>query len=91
MTKSDLINKIQEQQATITRLRTQLVICEEENDVLKQQVKTKYIVNKQYEELQRLKKQCNEQQATINKQKRRIEVLENLLTNMCVKWVDDDG
>ena len=32
----------------------------------------------------------NIQQATINKQKRRIEVLENLLTNMGVKWVDDD-
>lgn len=32
----------------------------EENDVLKQQLKTKYIVNKQYEELQRLKQE-NEQ------------------------------
>ena len=32
----------------------------------------------------------NEQQATINKQERRIMVLENLLTNMSVKWVDDD-
>ena len=32
----------------------------DENDVLKQQLKTKYIVNKQYEELQRLKQE-NEQ------------------------------
>ena len=32
----------------------------------------------------------NEQQAIINKQERRIRVLENLLTNIGVKWVDDD-
>lgn len=32
----------------------------------------------------------NEQQVIINKQERRIMVLENLLTNMGVKWVDDD-
>ncbi len=32
----------------------------EENDVLKQQLKTKYVVNKQYEELQRLKKDNKE-------------------------------
>lgn len=31
-----------------------------------------------------------EQQTTINKQERRIIVLENLLTNMGIKWVDDD-
>ena len=31
----------------------------------------------------------NEQQAIINKQERRIMVLENLLTNMGIKWVDD--
>lgn len=29
----------------------------EENDILKQQLQTRYIVNKQYEELQRLKKE----------------------------------
>lgn len=29
----------------------------DENDILKQQLQTKYIVNKQYEELQRLKKE----------------------------------
>ena len=33
----------------------------------------------------------NEQQAIINKQERRIMVLENLLTNMGIKWVDDDS
>ncbi len=32
----------------------------DENDVLKQQLQTRYIVNKQYEELQRLKKENNE-------------------------------
>ena len=32
----------------------------EENDVLKQQLQTKYVVNKQYEELQRLKKDNKE-------------------------------
>ena len=32
----------------------------DENDILKQQLQTRYIVNKQYEELQRLKKE-NEQ------------------------------
>jgi len=32
----------------------------EENDVLKQQLKTKHIVNKQYEELQRLKEENKE-------------------------------
>ena len=32
----------------------------EENEQLKQQLKTKHIVNKQYEELQRLKKENNE-------------------------------
>lgn len=32
----------------------------------------------------------SEQQATIDKQERRIMVLENLLTNIGVKWVDDD-
>lgn len=35
----------------------------EENDVLKQQLKTKYVVNKQYEELQRLKKDNKELKA----------------------------
>ena len=35
-------------------------------------------------------KKLNEQQAIINKQERRIRVLENLLTNIGVKWVDDD-
>ena len=32
----------------------------DENDILKQQLQTRYIVNKQYEELQRLKKENNE-------------------------------
>ena len=35
-------------------------------------------------------KKLNEQQAIINKHERRIRVLENLLTNIGVKWVDDD-
>lgn len=37
----------------------------EENDVLKQQLKTKYVVNKQYEELQRLKKDNKELKAQL--------------------------
>lgn len=32
----------------------------EENDVLKQQLKTRYVVNKQYEELQRLREENKE-------------------------------
>lgn len=32
----------------------------------------------------------SEQQATIEAKERRIMILENLLTNMGVKWVDDD-
>lgn len=35
-------------------------------------------------------KKLNEQQTIINKQERRIMVLENLLTNMGIKWVDDE-
>lgn len=40
--------------------------------------------------LEEVCEKLNEQQAIINKQERRIRVLENLLTNMGVKWVDDD-
>lgn len=40
--------------------------------------------------LRMLENKIDEQQAIINKQERRIIVLENLLTNMGVKWVDDD-
>ena len=38
----------------------------EENDVLKQQLKTKVIVNKQYEELQRLKQENGQLKSEIN-------------------------
>ena len=38
---------------------------------------------------EKVRDKLNEQQAIINKQERRIRVLENLLTNMGVKWVDD--
>lgn len=41
------------------RLVRRLNLLNEENDELKQQLKTKVIVNKQYEELQRLKKENN--------------------------------
>ena len=40
--------------------------------------------------LEEVCEKLNEQQAIINKQERRIRVLENLLTNIGVKWVDDD-
>lgn len=39
----------------------------EENDVLKQQLKTKVIVNKQYEELQRIKQENEQLKSTIKK------------------------
>ena len=42
------------------------------------------------EDFCRLFDKLNEQQAIINKQERRIMVLENLLTNMGIKGVDDD-
>ena len=38
----------------------------DENDVLKQQLKTKYIVNKQYEELQKIKKEHRKLQLDFN-------------------------
>ena len=37
----------------------------EENDVLKQQLQTRYVVNKQYEEIQRLKKDNKELKAQL--------------------------
>lgn len=63
-----------------------------------------WLLNKQERELKKKDEQISnwieqhskdiikigEQQAIINKQERRIIVLENLLTNMGVKWVDDD-
>ena len=38
----------------------------DENDILKQQLKTKYIVNKQYEELQRLKEENEQLKQSVN-------------------------
>lgn len=49
----DLEGLLNEQQARIKEL-------EEENDILEQKLQTRYIVNKQYEEKERLKKE-NEQ------------------------------
>lgn len=49
----DLEDLLNEQQARIKEL-------EEENDILEQKLQTRYIVNKQYEEKERLKKE-NEQ------------------------------
>lgn len=39
----------------------------DENDILKQKLKTKYIVNKQYEELQRLKEENEQLKSAIEK------------------------
>ena len=53
----DLLNSLYDENIFLAKQRNHL---REENDMLKQQLKTKVIVNKQYEELQRLKKE-NEQ------------------------------
>lgn len=50
---SEICERLNEQQARIKEL-------EEENDILEQKLQTRYIVNKQYEEKERLKKE-NEQ------------------------------
>lgn len=49
----NIVDLLNEQQARIKEL-------EEENDILEQKLQTRYIVNKQYEEKERLKKE-NEQ------------------------------
>lgn len=46
----------------------------DENDILKQQLQTRYIVNKQYEELQRLKKE-NEQLNELNEENQELKRL----------------
>ena len=60
----DLLNELNDECVFLVNqrnhLRNQRNHLREENDVLKQQLKTKVIVNKQYEELQRVKRE-NEQ------------------------------
>lgn len=46
----------------------------DENDILKQQLKTKYIVNKQYEELQRLKEENEQLKQKIQRWKNLYEI-----------------
>lgn len=47
----------------------------EENDVLKQQLKTKYVVNKQYEEKEKLKKEINQLEKENKILHQRIQIL----------------
>ena len=54
----------------------------DENDILKQQLQTKYIVNKQYEELQRLKKE-NEDLREVNKEN---QLLHEENVKQCERW-----
>ena len=54
----------------------------EENDVLKQQLQTRYVVNKQYEELQRLKKE-NEDLREVNKEN---QLLHEENVKQCERW-----
>lgn len=53
-------DNVTNEKITVTELEDLLNELNEENDVLKQQLQTRYIVNKQYEELQRLKKENKE-------------------------------
>ena len=54
----------------------------EESDVLKQQLQTKYVVNEQYEEIQRLKKE-NEDLREVNKEN---QLLHEENVKQCEKW-----
>ena len=58
----------------------------DENDVLKQQLKTKYIVNKQYEELQRLKQENDELKQAIAETEKMVQSTYDELTKLrCFK------
>ena len=52
----------------------------DENDILKQQLQTKYIVNKQYEELQRLKKENEQLKQKIQRWKNLYELKDSEVT-----------
>lgn len=78
MTVDEVVGKLNEQQADLNYLARFIGEFKVEEFRLK------------LRNLRMLENKIDEQQATINKQERRIMVLENLLTNMGVKWVDDD-
>lgn len=78
MTYGEVVDKLNEQQSDLNYLAR--FIGEFKVDEFKEKLRT----------LRILEDKVDEQQATIDKQERRIMVLENLLTNMGVKWVDDD-
>ena len=64
-------------------------ICEllnelyDENDILKQKLKTKYIVNKQYEELQKVKKENEQLKQQIKHSQKRTAIISG--------WLHDEG
>ncbi len=74
----DIIDRLNEQQADLNYLARFIGEFKVEEFRLK------------LRNLRMLENKIDEQQAIINKQERKIIVLENLLTNMGVKWVDDD-
>ena len=74
----EVCKKLNEQQSDLNYLAR--FIGEFKVDEFKEKLRT----------LRILEDKVDEQQATIDKQERRIMVLENLLTNMGVKWVGDD-
>ena len=111
-----LIERMNEQQATIKELEEeikllkptnieqyeQIVQLQEENEQLEKgkmealsSLGGEIDKNEQLKRIIKIKmgellKLVDNQQAIIQKQERRIEALENLLTNMGVKWVGDD-
>lgn len=54
----------------------------DENDVLKQQLKTKYIVNKQYEEKVRLEKEKEQLKSTLAFRSNQLALMESLIDDL---------
>jgi myosin heavy subunit len=58
-------DRVNKRYVTLDNLFDELNTLHEENDALKQELKTKAIVNKQYEELQRVKKENKQLKSTM--------------------------
>ncbi len=61
-----LKDKLEISRRNMSKQLERITALEKENDILKQKLKTKYIVNKQYEEKERLKKENEKLKKQIN-------------------------
>ena len=81
-----LLNALhEEKEELIDALNQRTEQCDklhEENEQLKQELKTKVIVNKQYEELQRLKKENEQLKQAYNDAKKDVEKKEQILNDI---------